>query len=340
MPDAVFCPGGRAAVEFHLDLDAGAAHDGEGVLHERLEVEVQRDLVGVVRGRDRLDALHREYARFFPLVAVADQVQAARGIPESVGVHFAAGDFAARDGIVAHLDAGFLGNGVGDPLHDLAVVFVAFVRAEADGKGVFELVHEREPVGGQRGGGLAQRGLERGMQRGAFQRRNQPPAERERHQLGGGEPEGRGVARAVEHFPTGVSVDSFGEQGKAGGFDGFEIAPQGAGVGGGAGFQRGRQLVEREAVACPLQLLEKDQLADRLVVARHGALALFGSASGRARYPKFRREGNGGGPLRRLVREEKSRSLGAARECGRPLGPNGRSGLCRSRSGARLARTW
>jgi len=57
VPQAVFDPGGRRAVEFKFHFNARPAHDRERVLDESGEIEVQGDLVGMVGRRDGLDAL-------------------------------------------------------------------------------------------------------------------------------------------------------------------------------------------------------------------------------------------------------------------------------------------
>lgn len=50
MPDAIFGPGSRGFVEQQFHVDAGATHDGERILHKRVEVEPERQLIKVVVG--------------------------------------------------------------------------------------------------------------------------------------------------------------------------------------------------------------------------------------------------------------------------------------------------
>lgn len=62
MPDAILHPGRGGLVEFQLHLDARATHDRERVLHERIEIKMQRHLIGVIGRGDGLDPLHRKHA--------------------------------------------------------------------------------------------------------------------------------------------------------------------------------------------------------------------------------------------------------------------------------------
>ena len=54
----------------------------------------------------------------------------------------------ARGGVIAYLDAFLVRDGVGNEFADYAVVFVAFVRAEPDRKGAFELLEQASLSGG------------------------------------------------------------------------------------------------------------------------------------------------------------------------------------------------
>ena len=197
MPDTVLDPGGRRAVEFKLYFNARPAHHRERVLHEGVEIEVQRNLVGMVGRRHGLDALYREHARFASQMAIADEVEAAARVPEPVGIDLAASHAPARRRVIPHLNRRFVGDGPAETINRIAVLPVPLVRSEPDAEGAVELLHERHTLRGQRGGCLAERGLQRRMELGAFERRDEPAAERERHEFGWREPQAGHIAKSL-----------------------------------------------------------------------------------------------------------------------------------------------
>ncbi len=104
MPDTIFRPGSRPFLKDQLHLDAWPPHDGQRVFDEGLKVEMQGDLIRTIGGRDRRDSLDGEHARFFPKMTIADEIQAAGGIPEPVGIDLPPGHTPTCGRIVAHLD--------------------------------------------------------------------------------------------------------------------------------------------------------------------------------------------------------------------------------------------
>ncbi len=155
MPDSIFHPGGSGLVEFQFHLDARPAHDGQRILHEGVEIEMQRHLIGMVGGRDGLDPLHGKHARLTPQMAISNQVEAAGGVPEAIGIHFAPGRSPARRGVVADLHGRGVGDGSGEAVDGFAMLPIAFVRTETHAEGAVELLDQGHALRRQRGGGLA-----------------------------------------------------------------------------------------------------------------------------------------------------------------------------------------
>jgi len=92
MPHTVFDPGRRRLLERQFDVDLLPAHDREGILHECVEIKVQRHLVGMIGRRQGFDAFDGKHPWFPSQMAVHDEVQAAGCIPEPVRIDFAPGD--------------------------------------------------------------------------------------------------------------------------------------------------------------------------------------------------------------------------------------------------------
>ena len=156
---------------------------------------------------------------------------------------------------------------------------IPFVRPESDAERAVELLDEGDALRRKRGGGFAERRLQRGVEFGAFERRDQPTAERQRHQFGWREPQTRDVAKSLHEPPDGVAVDPFSDQRIAGLFQCSEISTERAGVARGTGCEGFGQLLQRQALSRSFQLLQQDQQTHRLIVARHTRSSSFVQAN-------------------------------------------------------------
>ena len=75
-------------------------------------------------------------------MAVADEVQAAGGVPEPIGIDLASGDPTARRAVVPQLNGGLIGDGPRQPIDGVAMLPIPFVRPESDAERAVELLNE------------------------------------------------------------------------------------------------------------------------------------------------------------------------------------------------------
>ncbi len=149
-------------------------------------------------------------------MAVADQIERARRVPEAVRVHLPPGSGVARGGIVAHLHGPRLRDRPGELVDRPLMLAVTSVRPQADGKMPPHLPHIRFPRGGQHRRRFVEGGVERRFDVGPVKRFEQVTAEDQRHQFGGREDQRRGAVIAVHEAPARLPVDVIGDQRKAG----------------------------------------------------------------------------------------------------------------------------
>src|SRR3990172_2184240 len=88
----------------------------------------------MVGERNRADAFDSEHPNFLAQVAMADQIQAAGGVPEKIWIDLAAAGVVAGSGIVAHLGGASLVDGLRYGVDCVLMLSVTLVRAEADGE--------------------------------------------------------------------------------------------------------------------------------------------------------------------------------------------------------------
>ena len=202
-------------------------------------------------------------------MAVADEVEAAVGVPKTVGIDLAATGPVARGGVVAHLDRSCAGDGARELVDGAPVLAVGLVGSQTDGELSLQSLDVPGSLGWQRGCGLVQRGVEGGLDPGSIQGLQQVPAEHQRHELRRRQGQRQRLAVAVHQAPARLAVLSLGDEGDVGRLQGFEVAPDGAGVTrvvlrkGGGQFLQGRS-------SGALELPEQQPLARDLVIARHG----------------------------------------------------------------------
>src|SRR5262249_39935829 len=147
--------------------------------------------------RQRTDAVYGEHEHITAPVTVSDEVQPAVRIPEAVRIDLPAAGFVTRGRIVPHLYRARLLDRPRELLDGQAVLAVALVRPQPDGKRVPHLPYIRSPLRRQGGRGFGERRVERRFQVGAVQRFEQVSTEHQRHQFGRGKGERRDMARTV-----------------------------------------------------------------------------------------------------------------------------------------------
>ena len=103
MPGAVFDPGRGGFVETEFHRDGLAAHDPDGIFDVVLDIKVQRHLKRMIGEGDRFDAFHREHAHVFSEMAIADEIEGAVGVPQTIGADFPSGGLISGRGKVPHL---------------------------------------------------------------------------------------------------------------------------------------------------------------------------------------------------------------------------------------------
>jgi len=248
MPDAIFDPGCCRLIEFQLHHHSRPAHDGERIFNKCVEVEMERNLVGKIGGRHGLDPFHREHARLVAQMTVTDEIEPTRGVPESIGIDVSTSHPATGRGIVPHLDARLVHDGLCDPLDHFVMMPIALMRAKSDGEGVFKLLGQFQPLWGQGRRGFAQGRLQRGMQLRPFERRNEAAADRQGHEFAGREAKRRNVAEPLQEFPSHLTVETFRHERPTDRFNGRKVPAKRARMACGGGIYRFGELIECESV--------------------------------------------------------------------------------------------
>lgn len=154
MPDAVFDPGGRGCVEPELDFDGLAAHGPDGIFDVILDIEVQGNLKRMIGEGDRFDAFHREHAHVFSEMAIADEIEGAVGVPQTIGADFPSGGLISGRGEVPHLHGVEFGGGFGQRGDGGCVGCVGFMGADVERKDGGELAGSVFFEGGDAGFGF------------------------------------------------------------------------------------------------------------------------------------------------------------------------------------------
>ena len=173
-------------------------------------------------------------------------------------------------GEVPELDRPALGDGLRQLVDRLLVLPVAHVGAEADGEAAVELLQVVVRRGGQGGGGLAQGGVEGGLELGALQGTQEPPAEGEGHQFRRGEGKGGDVAEPLHQLPDHpAAVHLLREEREPRGFQRLQIPADRPVVPRELGRQPVGQPLERHALPGRLEGAEQVPLPGDLVIPGH-----------------------------------------------------------------------
>ena len=121
---------------------------------------------------------------------------------------------------------------------------------------------------GQRGGNFVQCRIERRLDFGALERLQEIAAERQRHQLGGREPERGNITEALHELPSRLPVNAIHNERITAGFERIQISADRTRIFRVVVGNRVHQLTERSAARI-FQPPQEVPLTSVLIVARH-----------------------------------------------------------------------
>lgn len=262
----------HVARPLRADADAhrvqGAAHHREAVGQVVLQVEIGRHGKIALGGLEHADAVHHEGAQLFAQMAERHQVEGAVLEVEAVGIDAPHGAIGAVEGLVGHVQAAVLAEGLVEPGDDLRPLAVL---AQRPGAGVVEAAHlgqKRKRFRGQGAFHRVQHVFQILEKDGAAIGPEHVPGQVQGDEFGGPDRTGRLETVAVHEAPARLFAGLFAAQGKTGGLKVFQVAVHGA-LGHLAGLP---DFIDGEARAARLDALEQLPLADELVTS-HGTSA-------------------------------------------------------------------
>jgi hypothetical protein len=193
VPGALLDVGRPAPLEEDAHAGGGLGDHPERRADVGVEVEVGIRLEAAPAGLEGPDALDRERADLPGLVVEPHHVEPAAAVPDAVGVERAGGDGAGAAGAIAHAQLAAPEHRVVQGLDRLAQVRVVLVGAREHAEGVAQARQVVGELGAESGPDLCDRGADRVVEDGAFERPQQVLSERQCEDLVGRE---RHVAQA------------------------------------------------------------------------------------------------------------------------------------------------